>query len=125
MVTCPTHERLDQVAPSSYDIRDSLCWTSGRTPAMTTAAKRASLISRGSDGHPIGAVAAQVQDPGSIPMLLEDSMGYHDGSYQQYTGATMSESTTTSCHAVFCDGHAKYRKGSYGNLVADLWLRPL
>jgi prepilin-type N-terminal cleavage/methylation domain-containing protein len=125
IVTCPTHEKQDQVAPNSYDLRDSLNWTSGYSPAITSAAKLATLVTRGSDGHPVGVQLSQVVSLGSIPMLVEDNMGYHDGSYLTNKSSSSYGSATTSVQATYCDGHAKYTRGEYADIVADLWLRPL
>jgi prepilin-type N-terminal cleavage/methylation domain-containing protein len=125
IVTCPTHEGEQRIAPNSYDIRDSLNWTSGYSPAMTAAARLATLVSRGADGHPVGAKMSQVVTLGSIPLLVEDNMGYHDGTYLTYQSVGTPNEVTTSIQAVYCDGHAKFVRSSYADLVADVWLRPL
>lgn len=126
IISCPDHEAEESpIAPNTYDIRDSLAWTSGYSKAMTDAAKQATLVTRGADGHPIGVGVSSVASPGNIPMLLEDNMGYHDGSYLTYANTGTPDTATTSLQMVYCDGHAKYVRGEYGDLVADVWLRPL
>jgi len=124
-VTCPTHEMEQTNAPSSYDIRDSLIWTSGYSSSMTAAAKQATLIKRGPDGNPVGISVGEVYNLSAIPVLVEDNMGYHDGTYLTSQSAGMPNNSVTSVQVVYCDGHAKYIRGTYTDLVVDVWLRPI
>lgn len=77
-------------------------------------------MTRATNGAPLGVDLPAVASPANIPVVLEDDMGCHDGTYMQdHTGRK------TANQAVYIDGHAKYRQGVYEDLVSELWLRPL
>lgn len=115
IISCPDHMSLESDCPNSYDIRDSINWWGDSSDAVA-----ASLVKRGSNSGPVGVGLAAVASPANIPMMLEDDMGYHDGTYgQDHTGKK------TSNQGVYVDGHAKYKQGQFEDLVADVWLRPL
>ena len=117
IISCPDHESQESPpTPNTYDIRDSNQWW-----GEDSLGQAASLVKRGSDGAPMGVGMAAIASVANIPMLLEDDMGYHDGSYVKGTDDT----TQTSLQACYADGHAKYVKGTKLTLILDVWLRPL
>jgi len=119
IISCPDHIAEEPDCPNTYDIRDSVQWFASDDPSYAIA--NAATLVKHNNGVPVGVGLATVSSPANIPMMLEDDMGYHDGSYVIGTDDT----TKTSLQVCYTDGHAKYVKGTKLPLIVDVWLRPL